>query len=254
MPREVVSDNGPKFSAEGFGRFAEAYGFIHRTSSPLHTEANGKAEKAVGVVKNLLKRAKDSGGDPYLALMAYRQAPLEAGRSPAELLMGRCIQGILPMVTNSLVGEKVWKERQERVESRQERNYNKGAKDLEKLETGEVVRIWGKGWDRKAVVTKRVNPRSYVVRTEGGGVYRRNRRDLMSVKENWEQELETEKEQRVQEEGEEGVIEREREDSEAGDSSEEGEREVVGKDKEVKVSTPLRRSNRIRKGVDRLDL
>ena len=76
----------------------------------------------------------------------------------------------------------------------------------------------------------------------------------MSVRENWVQDLETEKEQQVQEEGEKGVIEREKEDSEAGDSSEEGEREVVGKDKEVIVSTPLRRSNRIRKGVDRLDL
>ena len=151
-------------------------------------------------------------------------------------------------------GDKEWRERQERVDKRQKKNYNKGAKDLEKLETGEVVRIWGKGWDRKAVVTKKVNPRSYVVRTEGGGVYRRNRRDLMSVKERWEQELETGGDQTVQEEVEKKEIEGVREDSEAGKSSEEGDKEVGGKDMESRGSTPVRRSNRTRKGVDRLDL
>ena len=167
VPREVVSDNGAQFSVEGFARFANEYGFDHRTSSPLHPEANGKAEKAVGVVKNLLNRAKDSGGDPYLALLAYRQAPLEAGRSPAELLMGRCLQESLPRLVSSLVGETEWKERQEKVASRQARSYNRGAKDLDNLEKGEIFRICGNGWDRKAVVMRKVNPRSYVVRTEG---------------------------------------------------------------------------------------
>ena len=51
--------------------------------------------------------------------------------------------------------------------SRQARNYNRGAKDLDNLEKGEIVRICGNGWDRKAVVMRKVNPRSYVVRTEG---------------------------------------------------------------------------------------
>ena len=42
VPREVVSDNGAQFSVEGFARFANEYGFDHRTSSPLHPEAKQK--------------------------------------------------------------------------------------------------------------------------------------------------------------------------------------------------------------------
>ena len=50
------------------------------------------------------------------------------------------------------------------------------------------------------------------------------------------------REQQVQEEGEKGEIERVREDSETWESSEEGEKEVLEKEREVKVNTPVRRS------------
>ncbi|KAJ8339615.1 hypothetical protein SKAU_G00364010 [Synaphobranchus kaupii] len=59
-------------------------------------KANRKAEKGVQIVKRLLKKAAHSNTDPYLALMAYRAAPLESGKSPAELLMGRNIRTRLP--------------------------------------------------------------------------------------------------------------------------------------------------------------
>ena len=58
----MISDNGPQFSAESYAQFAKEYNFKHVTSSPYHPQGNGEAERAVGTVKNLLKKEKD----PYL--------------------------------------------------------------------------------------------------------------------------------------------------------------------------------------------
>lgn len=65
--------------------FASEYEFEHVTSSPRYPQSNGEAERAVQTIKNLLKKA----ADPYRALLAYRNAPLSNGFSPAHLLMGR---------------------------------------------------------------------------------------------------------------------------------------------------------------------
>ncbi|XP_014829957.1 PREDICTED: probable fructose-2,6-bisphosphatase TIGAR A, partial [Poecilia mexicana] len=61
------------------------YDFRHVTSSPYFAQSNGEAERAVKMVKSLLKK----NTDPYKALLAYRVTPLNQGPSPAELLMGR---------------------------------------------------------------------------------------------------------------------------------------------------------------------
>ena len=69
LPSVVVSDNGPQFSSREFRQFAMQYGFKHVTSSPEYPQSNGKAEKAVQIVKRLLKKAKENYEDPYLALL-----------------------------------------------------------------------------------------------------------------------------------------------------------------------------------------
>ena len=51
----------------------QGYGFTHVTSSPRFPQANGEAEQAVAIVKNLLKKSVD----PYLALVVYRTSPLK---------------------------------------------------------------------------------------------------------------------------------------------------------------------------------
>ena len=70
-----MSDNGPQYAAETFRQFADKYGFIHVTSSPIYPLSNGEAE----TVKSLLRKNDYS----YLALLAYRNAPLANGYSPA---------------------------------------------------------------------------------------------------------------------------------------------------------------------------
>ena len=85
IPQQIVSDNGPQFSAIEFSMFAKEYGFTHTTSIPRYPQVNGEAERAVKTIKGLLKKADD----PYRALLIYRTTPLQNGYSPAELLMNR---------------------------------------------------------------------------------------------------------------------------------------------------------------------
>lgn len=96
IPTEVMSDNGPQYSAEYFKKFAKEWGFSHTTSSPRYPQANGETERAARTVKDFLSKA----ADPYLALMEYRATPLANGYSPAELLMGRKLRTTDPVITS----------------------------------------------------------------------------------------------------------------------------------------------------------
>ena len=75
IPEVFHSDNGPQYSADSFNQFAKEYGFTHNPASPRYPQGNGEAERAVKTIKTLLVK----GGDPYLALLAYRSTPLENG-------------------------------------------------------------------------------------------------------------------------------------------------------------------------------
>lgn len=81
IPETLLSDNGPPYASAEFERFAKNYWFQHVTASPRYPQANGEAERMVKTVKALLTKADD----PHLALLAYRAAPGQTGKSPAEL-------------------------------------------------------------------------------------------------------------------------------------------------------------------------
>ena len=88
---------GPQFASHQFTEFAKEWNFDHTTSSPSNPRSNGQAEAAVKVVKGHLTRAKYSGQDPYLALLAYRSTPIDAHlHSPAEMLYQRVIKTTVP--------------------------------------------------------------------------------------------------------------------------------------------------------------
>ena len=97
IPETIQSDNGPQFANHQFAEFTKEWNFDHNTSSPRNQRSNGQAEAAVKVVKGLLTRAKYSGQDPYLALLAYRSTPINAHLlSPAEMLYQRVIRTTVP--------------------------------------------------------------------------------------------------------------------------------------------------------------
>jgi len=146
IPETVVSDNGPQYSATEFAKFAREFDFENVTSSPVHAQANGKAESAVKSAKIMLKKAKEAGRDPYLALLDVRNTPLQnIGSNPVQLQMSRRSRSTLPMVKRLLQPQSVDQEQVKRgqkagMQARQEEHYNKHARDLPALKEGDCVR------------------------------------------------------------------------------------------------------------------
>jgi transposase InsO family protein len=144
-PIEVISDNGPQFSSQEFADFAKQWDFKHTTSSPHYPQSNGQAENAVKIMKNMIRKVKDSGEDIFQALQIYRSSPLEHGRSPAELMFNRRIRSNLPMTEILLKTlpdiSSSFKKKQKELKQRQLDNYNKTTSVLPPLKTGDSVRV-----------------------------------------------------------------------------------------------------------------
>ena len=188
IPDQVVSDNGQPFASDSFQEFASTYGFEHVTSSPMYAQSNGKAENAVKTAESLLEKAAKSKRDPYLSLLDWRNTPTEGlNSSPAQRLFGQRTKTLLP-TSNHLLKPKIPKEVEDKLtlkKAKQAMYYDRGAKELEELLPGDLVRIQPqpsklrkrKEWTLARVEGK-VDIRSYQVRTEDGRVYRRNRHHL----------------------------------------------------------------------------
>ena len=173
-----MSDNGPQFSGKQFQDFAKQYGFEHVTSSPGFPQSNGKAEKAVQIVKRLFTKAKECDSDPYLALLNYRATPLTSeGESPDEISRKGYLRTHLPCAEDHNI---TFKDRKPSQKS----NYDRGSKRLESIEPRDTVRVRKDGvWSERATVLAKVAPNSYDVLLEKGKVLRRNRRHLLKTNE-----------------------------------------------------------------------
>ncbi len=185
---KVISDNGPQYASEEFKQFAREWDFEHTCSSPLYPQSNGLAEKTVQTVKRLFTKAKSDSKDPYLALLEYRNTPLECGKSPAQLLMGRQLRSVLPITSKHLEpnvpSTKYVREQISRSHEKTKMYYDKSSNPPKPLEIGESVRIrTRKGLWKRAIVCEKINSKSYIVDTDDGGRYRRNRRHLLKTRE-----------------------------------------------------------------------
>jgi len=185
IPVSVVSDNGPQYTSASFKDFTKQWGFDHQTSSPGNSQANGAAEAAVKIIKRIFRKSNAAGEDPYIGLLNARNTPTEGmSTSPVQRLMGRRTRTLIPISDNllkpadtRLMGEertkKDLKKRHAAERHIKRKNYNL-------LQQGDNVRVQPidnkKEW-KQAVVTKRLNNRSYEVEANGKQ-YRRNRRHL----------------------------------------------------------------------------
>ena len=102
IPETLRNDNGPQYTAQVFKEFRKEWTFKHVTSSPEYPKSNGFVERHMQIVKNLLKKAKQSGKDPYLAMLESRNCPVENSSSPAQLIYGRCLRSLLPIYQEKL--------------------------------------------------------------------------------------------------------------------------------------------------------
>ncbi|KAJ8290613.1 hypothetical protein GJAV_G00015280 [Gymnothorax javanicus] len=181
QPDRVISDNGPQFACTQFRQFAVEWGFEHITSSPRHPKANGKAEAAVKIAKNLCKKALRDGEDAWKAILQWRNTPTEGmDSSPAQRLMARRLKSALPVV-DALLEPRVVTDVVDKLRHRKQVSkliYDRTAKDLPELAVGEAVRMKPLPGDRtgiwrRGVCLQKAAPRSYLVEVEGC-LYRHN--------------------------------------------------------------------------------
>jgi hypothetical protein len=188
IPDEVVSDNGPQFASAEFNNFSKLWEFRHVTSSPEYPQSNGQIERTVQTVKKLLKKADESGQDPYLSILEYRNSPLDSVmKSPAQLLMSRRLKTRLPTIT-PLLQPQVPSNAAKELRSRQriqKKYYDVGSRVLPPLHKGDVARMRRQGkWLPVTVIEQHgTAPQSYLVQTPDGRIYRRNRRHLLRTNE-----------------------------------------------------------------------
>lgn len=136
-------------------------------------ESEWSAEKGVQVVKRFLKKTKHAREAFWVALLNYSLSPLEGGMSPAEMLMGRRLRGRLPDFAV-----------QPAAEVKKHMQKPRAGTSLPVLARGDTVRILDDSrWTVKAAIQDRVDPRSYVLRTEEGHTRRQNRQRIRKTDE-----------------------------------------------------------------------
>ena len=173
LPEELVSDNGPQFVSSEFAEFMYKNGIKHTLTPPYHPQSNGAAERSVRVVKEALVKQVLEGNKGRsikhrLAdfLLRYRTTPHSTtGATPAELLMRRRLRTRLTLVKPDLA---------KTVESKQ--NKQKEYKDLKGHQDrlfaeNDIVRVRNtqarsntERWILGRVV-KVCGPRTYLVKT-----------------------------------------------------------------------------------------
>ena len=120
------------FCSKEFQDFAREYEFEHLTSSPDYPQSNGKVENAIKTAKSLMKKARESGQDFYLSLLAWRNTPTEGmGSSPVQRLFSRHTKMSLPTASRLLEPEPVKQVRDKLYERKeiQAKHFNKGSKN-----------------------------------------------------------------------------------------------------------------------------
>ena len=89
IPSKVITDNGPQFIAVDYEEFSREWEFEHVTSSPYHSQRNGKAESAVKIAKNIIKKVTKAKEDLHLTILDWRNTPDSSGSSPVQKLMSK---------------------------------------------------------------------------------------------------------------------------------------------------------------------
>lgn len=200
-PEKMIADNMPYDSRE-MRNYANSCGINIETISPTYSQSNGLAEKAVHIVKNILRK----GCDLNQGLMEHRNTPISNFPfSPNQLLLSRQIRTKIPVHPSVLVPQvcdnvpDLLRDRQIKTKKYYDQQ---GSKELQKLNEGDCIRFRKPGdkyYSPARVTTKLEAPRSYMITDDTGRNYRRNRRHIhlsreppIEIRQNLDNDLEPE--------------------------------------------------------------
>jgi hypothetical protein len=135
----------------------------------------------VAVIKATIKKARQSGTEPLMALLCLRSTPIDNRTpSPAELLYGRKIRANLPVKNEVKLTNIEDHNNMLQKSDRAAQHYNKTARsELKEMEEGQTVLVQNVGenvWTTGKIQGKCEEPRSYNVELDNGSQIRRNRR------------------------------------------------------------------------------
>ena len=183
LPMTLVSDNGPNFTSREFNQFLEKNGIKHVTSAPYQPSTNGQAENAVKGLKNFLKHCADGDWkvklDKYL--FQYRVTPHSTTNvSPAELMFGRKLRTVFDLVHPGKTLKQIVLSKQQSQKS----NFDsKVARNLElSPETSVMIKNYSSATKERwipARVVEQTGPVSYKCELTGGRVVRRHQDQIL---------------------------------------------------------------------------
>jgi len=58
LPEQIVSENGPQFTAKEFKDYCSSHGILYKITAPYHPGLNGKVERLVKTFKNRCSESK----------------------------------------------------------------------------------------------------------------------------------------------------------------------------------------------------
>lgn len=187
LPSTIQADSGTQFTSEPFKRKCKEAGIDILYSSPYHHQTNSLAERTIGTVKSLWKKADKEGKDKITALWMYRVTPLDNNLpSPYELLFGRKPKTMLPQAKTQLASRHP--ESDQHLASNQQRQhdqkkYYRAGPDKKPLKPGEAIGIYNtlkKIWEPGQVIKQHgpLEPRTYIVERDDGKTLQRTREHM----------------------------------------------------------------------------
>ena len=181
VPREIIADNMP-FNSNECRAFANEWDILITTSSPHYPQSNDLAEKAVGIVKNMMKKTKNSD-QLCVALMNYNNTPLgDLDLSPSQLSQNRRMRTKLVTKTESLEPRlnKNLEERFRKKNFKSKFYYNRNVAKHRDFAVGDHVWLQNQigTWTDGKIISKLNQPRSYEILLSNGSVLRRNSKFL----------------------------------------------------------------------------
>lgn len=179
LPEQLVSDNGPQFTANEFSDFIKANRVKHIRTAPYHPASNGEAERFVQTFKHSLKAGKNGWNFAPEAyqISTHRSTPHStAGISPAKLFLKRQLRTRLDILRPSL-------ERKVAAKQAEQKNYHDAHSKAREFLIGQTVlaqNLQGEPKWLKGTVLQKTGPVSYKVQV-GDRIWRRHVDQLLSA-------------------------------------------------------------------------